>query len=159
MTDFQWMPWLFWIATGLALLPAGLAIYQSHRRILILLVLISQIGIFLLLVSLAAILAAFIYLILSVLVNILALYIINSFPDEEAGSLIQTSVSPVLNGVLSILLLAGLITALHPNNILIISSASLHLQPFIPDISLLLILVGLLVLLIFIALSRFFKRI
>jgi hypothetical protein len=88
----------------------------------------------LLLVSLAAILAAFIYLILSVLVNILALYIINSFPDEEAGSLIQTSVSPVLNGVLSILLLAGLIIALHPNNILKISSASLHLQPFIPDI-------------------------
>lgn len=161
MADFHWMPFMFWIAAGLTLIPAGLALTLTNPKDIILTIMIAQFGVFLLLTSLENVILAIIFLIIVLLTNTLILYGIILLPSRYDKTKNQSPRSIFLRAILCALLFIVLIIAFHSSgtkSYLANNTTNHDLQMESPDISILLILSGLLFLLIFIAVNHFIKR-
>lgn len=156
MVELDWMPFIFWFSVCLTLIPAGIAISSANLKNTICLVMIAEFGVFLLMISLKCIWPAYIYLIVVLLLNTLVLYGNNIFPSQDDHEPKQSRRSLILKAGLSALIFIMLIAAFYHNFPKAVSGISL--QSIVPDISLLLILTGLIFILIFIAVRDFFKR-
>ena len=161
MTNFQWMPVIFWLATFLTLLPAGLAITSTNRKSLILSNMFTQLGVFLLIISLGVGFPAVIFLVLVFPLNIMMLYGHNLFPETNKQSARESRPAIFLKTAVCFLLFLLLIIAFYQNhlkNMLVIDNSGKILEGVIPDVSLLLILIGILIMLILVAISHFLRR-
>lgn len=161
MIGFHWMPFMFWISAGLTLISSGLAIALSNPKSIIITSMIAEFGIFLLLITLSAFLPAIIFLITVLLLNIFILYGLNLSSSDHDKKFEQQPRSIYLRAGICALLFLILVIAFR----LIatdLPSEKILLNPTIaaisPDVTLLLILSGLLFLLIFIAINHFMKR-
>jgi len=161
MTNFQWMPVIFWLATFLTLLPAGLAITSTNPKSLILLNMFTQLGVFLLIISLGVGFPAVIFLVLVFPLNIMMLYGHNLFSETNKQTARESRPAIILKTAVCFLLFLLLIIAFYQNhlkNMLVIDNSGKILEGVIPDVSLLLILIGMFIMLILIAISHFLRR-
>jgi len=161
MVDFRWMPFMFWISAGLTLIPAGLALTLTKPKDLALTIMVVHFGVFLLLTSIGAVIPAIIFLIAALLINTLILYGIIIFPSRHDEVINLSTRSILLRAILCALVFIVLIFAFHQAGTKSLSAntpTNIDFQMQSPDISIFLILSGLLFLLIFIAVSHFIKR-
>jgi len=160
MNQLPWTPVLFWFGAGLTLIPAGIAIALTDVKKSIVTGLISQAGIFLLMLSLGFTWPAFIYLIPMLFLTLLTLYGNQIFPSRESQEIPPSHLTTIAKAGLSAVLFIFMIVAFYrsiPDELTEMGN-SVILRPVIPDISLLLILFGLILILIFMAVSHLFKR-
>ena len=161
MTNFQWMPVIFWLATFLTLLPASLAITSTNRKSLILSNMFTQLGVFLLIISLGVGFPAVIFLVLVFPLNIMMLYGHNLFPETNKQTATESRPAIILKTAVCLLLFLLLIIAFYQNhlkNLSVIDNSGKIPEGVIPDVSLLLILIGMFIMLILIAISHFLRR-
>ncbi|HPC36071.1 MAG TPA: hypothetical protein P5268_04810 [Candidatus Marinimicrobia bacterium] len=161
MTDFQWMPFMFWFAACLTLIPAGLATTLINPKSIIFSNMISQVGVFLLIVSLGAIFPAVIYLILVFPLNIMMLYGRNLFPESDKQTATESRLTIIIKTFVCVLLFSLLIFAFYkilPENGSNVANSETSPEGIIPDLSLLLILTGGLIMLTLTAIGYFLRR-
>ena len=161
ITEFNWMQVIFWCAAGLTLIPSGIAIKQSDLKKVIMYGLVAQSGVFLLLLTLGIAWPAFIYLVLMLLLDVLMLYgnqiIPSQDPPETTRSKLVLIAEAGMSAVFFILIVAAFYLIV-PKEFSTIGDSGISLKPVVFDISLLLILFGIFLVIIFSAVGYFLKR-
>ncbi|MFH1213077.1 MAG: hypothetical protein V1681_03250 [Candidatus Neomarinimicrobiota bacterium] len=158
MENFHWTPVLFWLAVGLTLFPAGLAVASSNVRSIAHLSLITHFGIFTLLISLGAELPAIIYLILNLLLTVFILYGIDLFPIPAKPPARKRKFLTILPAILSAIIFLLLVGAFYFTPQPVADSFSDRLQPVVTDQSLLLVLTGMFFVIILISAGQILRK-
>jgi len=158
MENFHWTPVLFWLAVGLTLFPAGLAVASSNVRSVAHLSLITHFGIFTLLISLGAELPAIIYLILNLSLGVCILYGIDLFPIPAKPPARKRKIAVILPAILSAIIFLLLVGAFYFTPQPVADLFNDRIQPAITDQSLLLILIGVFFVIILISAEQLLRK-
>lgn len=160
MKEFNWMPLAFWISAGLSLIPAGLAMNLSNPKKVISTSMVAQFGIFLLIITLGMILPAIIYLTLTILINTLLLYGNLLFPSDDDITIKRSLLSSFLRSGICLIVFFALIGAFFQSRTTTLSGESDVFSGLVPeqsDISVLMILLGLLFLVLLVVINNILK--